>query len=221
MVSMRVFASWSGGKDSCLALHRALRAGSDVVCLLTILDEGGLRSRGHGLGREVLDAQAQALGLPIVYGRASWSSYEAEFKRALKQLKTRGVEGGVFGDINLQGHRDWVEKVCAEVGLRAFEPLWGESYRPLLNEFMGSGFEAMIVSVKTDLVGEGWVGRRLDWKFIDHLGSRGLDLCGENGEYHTLVTYGPPFKQRIEILEGRKSVRDGWEALEVSRFCLL
>jgi uncharacterized protein (TIGR00290 family) len=218
---MRVFASWSGGKDSCLALYRALKAGLKVECLFNMLNEEGSRSRSHGLLKGILDAQAEALGIPIVYGRASWESYEEEFKRTLASLKSIGIEGGVFGDINLQEHRDWVERVCDEVGVKVFEPLWNEAYEKLIGEFLDSGFQALVVSAKADLIGEEWMGKPYDQKFVEYLREHGLDLCGEKGEFHTLVTYGPIFKRHLKILETGRRVREGRWFLEIVKFSLI
>ncbi len=208
---MGVFVSWSGGKDSCLALHRAMKSGLRVDFLFTMLSEDGSKSRGHGLSKELLDAQARAIRIPIVYGEASWQTYEEEFKKIIRIQKRRGVQGGVFGDINLQEHRDWLERVCSETGIDIFLPLWKEEYEKLLNEFLGNGFVAVIVSAKADLIDAKWMGCPLDWEFVRYLRSKSLDLCGEKGEYHTLVTCGPIFKQRLRIVEFNKTLKnDQW-----------
>jgi len=218
---MNVFTSWSGGKDSCLALYRALKAGFKVNYLLSMLDEDGVKSKGHGLDKSLLNAQAKALGIPIIYGKASWETYEEEFKRIIKSLKNKGIQGGIFGDIKLQEHKEWVEKVCGEVGIKAFEPLWNEKYETLLGEFFGKGFEALIINVKTSLIDDEWVGQPFNHKFIEYLKNREVDLFGENGEYHTLVTYSPIFKQRIKILETKKNLRNDRVTLKILRFKLV
>jgi uncharacterized protein (TIGR00290 family) len=208
---MRVFVSWSGGKDSRLALYRAMNRDLKIEFLFSMLSEDASTSRSHDLRREVIEAQAKAVGIPIVFGTSSWEAYEEEFKKVIGNLKSLGVQGGVFGDINLQEHRDWVERVCSNIGVKAIEPLWNEEYDVLLNEFIDAGFEAIIVSTKASLIGAEWIGRPFDWEFIRYLGTRGLDLCGEKGEYHTLVTYGPIFKERIRILEFGKTLKnDRW-----------
>ena len=217
---MRVFVSWSGGKDCNLALYRALRMGLEVGCLLSMLDEGELRLRGHNVSLEVLEHQALALGIPLVYGRARWETYEEEFKRIARRLKMEGYGGAVFGDINIDGHRRWVERVCCEIGIKAFEPLWGESYENLLAEFFDNGFEAIIVSAKADLISGEWVGRPFSREFLAYLKHKGVDLCGEGGEYHTLVVYGPPFKRRLKIVEAEKTLRDSRWALQISKIKL-
>ncbi|MHC1625542.1 MAG: Dph6-related ATP pyrophosphatase [Methermicoccaceae archaeon] len=199
---MKVFVSWSSGKDSTLALYRALNMGFEVEYLLTMLDENGLWSRGHGLKKEVLDAQAKALGIPILYGKASWEGYEEEFKKLIRELQEIGIEGGVFGDISLQEHKDWVDRVCEDAQIKAFEPLWQEDYDNLLGEFMDSGFEAIIVSTRADLVDGEWMGHRLDRPFIEYIRNQNLDICGEDGEYHTLVTDGPIFNYPVNVVQG-------------------
>jgi len=218
---MQVFVSWSGGKDSCLSLYRALKDGFKVKFLLNMLGEDGSTSRSHGLRKEVIDAQAKAIGIPIVYGQTSWESYEEEIKKIIKDLKSQGVKGGVFGDLNLPEHKEWVEKVCSDLGIKAFEPLWQERYEKLLNEFMGNGFEAVIVSAKANLIGAEWIGHPFNWVFIEYLRGHRLDLCGEKGEYHTLVTSGPIFQQCIKILESRKTVKNGRHVLEILKVSIL
>jgi len=218
---MRVFVSWSGGKDSCLALHRTLRSGFRVDFLFNMLEEDGLKSRGHGLRKDILDAQTKAIGIPIIYGKATWEDYEKEFTKIIKDLKSQGIEGGIFGDLNIQEHRDWVEKVCNEVGIKAFEPLWDEKYGTLLNEFIKKGFEAVVVSAKSDIIGVEWAGHSFNWEFIEYLKNQSLDLCGETGEYHTLVTYGPIFKKRMKILESRKIMDENKWVLDILKFEML
>src|SRR4051794_22942072 len=114
-----VFCSWSGGKDSAFALHEAARAGARPRLLVSMMTEGGERSRSHGLTRGMLSAQAAALGLPIRSGAASWAGYEEVFSRVVKEAtEEAGTAIGVFGDIDMQDHRDWVERVCGEIGVR-------------------------------------------------------------------------------------------------------
>ena len=128
----RFFCSWSGGKDAYLALQRAVAAGGRPVALLCMLHEDGRVSRGHGLPLALLQRQAAALGLPLVARATTWDDYEATYVAALHELREGGVQAGVFGDIDLQPHRDWVEAVCAVAGLACHLPLWQEPRRRLL-----------------------------------------------------------------------------------------
>ena len=117
-------SSWSGGKDSCLALYRAIVSGAMPACLLSMLHENGERSRSHGIHRKVLSAQASCLGISLWTRAASWALYEEVFSAVLSALSSAGLKAAVFGDIDLDGHREWERKVCAGAGLDAFLPLW-------------------------------------------------------------------------------------------------
>ena len=123
----QVFVSWSGGKDSCLACYRAATDGMKVRYLANTVSEDGKRSCSHGLSATVIKTQAQAMGIPIVQCRTNQNNYEAEFKNVLRTLKQEGVEGGIFGDIDFEEHRQWVERVCQDVAITPHLPLWGES----------------------------------------------------------------------------------------------
>jgi len=217
----QVFISWSGGKDSCLAGYFAAIDGLGVRYLANTVTEDGQRSRSHGLPAEVLQVQSQAIGIPLVQQRTSWDNYEAEFKKMLRVFRQGGIEGGVFGDIDFEEHREWVERVCQEVSITPHLPLWGQNQDKILRDFISLGFKAVVVATKADLFGEEWLGRRVDLDFIRHLDelreTKNITPCGEAGEYHTLVTDGPPFKKRIEILETRKVLKDEHWFLEIMK----
>ncbi len=119
-MKQKAFCSWSGGKDSCLALNRAIKNGCEVTHLLTMFDETGMRSRSHSVSQKVMQAQANALGLELITPNASWQSYEIIFIEELKLLKAQNFDAAIFGDIDLQPHRDWEEKVCAAAESKPF-----------------------------------------------------------------------------------------------------
>lgn len=198
--------SWSGGKDSALALHRAKRAGGVPLAIVNMLDEDGGRSRSHGLRPEVLTAQAASLGVPLRTARASWASYEAEFTVLLAATAAEGATAAVFGDIDLAAHREWEEGVCAAAGLRASLPLWLESRRALVDELLGLGFRARIVAVREDALPADLLGRTLDAALVAEIERLGADACGENGEYHTVVFDGPDFAHPINLIPGPAGV---------------
>ena len=129
LAGRRFFVSWSGGKDAYLALQRAVRRGGEPAALVCMLHEDGRVSRGHGLPLALLEEQAAALGVPLVTRATTWDGYEATFVSLLHELRGQGVEAGVFGDIDLQAHRDWVEGVCEVAGLGCHLPLWQEPRR--------------------------------------------------------------------------------------------
>jgi len=216
----QVFTSWSGGKDSCLACYRAVTDGLTVSYLANMITEDGKRSWTHGQSAELLKVQSRAIGIPLVQQRTTGENYETEFKNMLRTFKQEGVGGGVFGDIDFAEHRQWIDRVCREVDITLHLPLWGESQNKIMREFIDSGFEAVVVATKADLLGEEWLGRRIDLDFIAHLAQLGkttdITPCGEAGEYHSLVIDGPLFKQRVEILETRKVLRDEHWFLEIA-----
>lgn len=210
------FCSWSGGKDSCLALYRSLRNGGRAEALLTMMVEDGERSRSHGLSRAVINAQSAALNIPSIVRPASWDNYEQTFISALQDLKAKNVEYGVFGDIDLEGHLKWVENVCASVGLQAHEPLWQTPRRDLLNEFIELGFKAAVIAVRQDLLSQEFLGRTLDQELIAELENAGVDASGEEGEYHTVVTDGPIFSKSVEIAPKARVIKNGYCFLDVA-----
>lgn len=215
----KCFASWSGGKDSCLACYRAIASGLEVCYLANMITGDGRRSWTHGQSAELLQVQAQAIGIPLVQRRTTADNYESEFKSMLLAFKEEGVVGGVFGDIDVEEHRQWIERVCQDVSITPHLPLWGESQNKIMREFVNLGFEAVVVATKADLLGEEWLGRRIDLNFIGHLEelkeTKNITPCGEAGEYHTFVTNGPVLNQRIEILKTNKVLRDGHWFLEI------
>ena len=208
-----VFTSWSGGKDCCLACYRAVARGLKVRYLANMVAEDGKRSYSHGLAPRVLEAQAQAIGIPLIQRRARRDNYEAEFKKMLLSLKEEGISGGVFGDIDLDEHRQWIERVCGDVAVTPYLPLWGEKQEELLKDFISLGFTAIVVAAKAELFDREWLGRKVDRDFLDHLEvlkeTKEVTPCGEAGEYHTLVVDGPLFERRLEILRSRRVLREG------------
>ncbi len=210
------FCSWSGGKDSCLALYKAIQKGGHPRCLLTMFGDDGERSKSHNLPPEVIAAQAGALAIPSSIGSASWGEYEKVFLGYLADLKNDGLVDGVFGDIDLVPHREWVERVCCEHGMMAHLPLWQEARRKLLADFIEAGFKAVIVVVDEKKLDRSFLGRELDWQTIDDLEAAGVDACGEEGEYHTVVAGGPIFGHDLNFKYGKISHNEGYGFLDVS-----
>ncbi|MDI6874001.1 Dph6-related ATP pyrophosphatase [Candidatus Solincola sp.] len=194
---MKAFVSWSGGKDSCLALYRGLAAGYRINALFCMLHEGGKYSRSHGLPRELFAAQARAMGLPISFACSTWEGYEEAFKEGVEELRRKGVRAGIFGDIDLAEHREWVERISDELGILPLLPLWGENRRKLVEEFIDLGFRALVVSVRKDCLLGDWLGRTLDREILEEMERAGIDPAGENGEFHTFVYAGPLFREPV------------------------
>ena len=218
---MKVFCSWSGGKESCLACYKTIQEGHEVASLLTMVTTTGNYTRSHRVSRELLIAQSQAVGISHRQRRASWNTYEKEFTRALTALKREGIAGGVFGDIDLNEHREWVERVCAEAGIISLLPLWGMGRKDLLNIFITAGFEAIVVAVRSDIMDDHWLGKKIDEDFMEQMEQRGIDVCGENGEYHTLVVDGPIFTKRVAIGQTSIVKRGNMSFLQIMAFSLV
>ena len=203
-----IACSWSGGKDSCYALMQAIKLGYTPKVLLNVLNEEGKISRSHGIPEEILKKQAAAAELPIHTISSSWQEYEEHFTHALSQLKDNyKVTHAVFGDIDLQAHRDWEEKVCMNAGLKAVLPLWKQDRKTLVMQMLEAGIEAMIVSCN-EVMGERFIGKLITPTLVEELESMGIDACGENGEYHTLVLDCPLFTDRINVSVEEKLKHD-------------
>jgi uncharacterized protein (TIGR00290 family) len=209
--------SWSGGKDGCLALYEAQRRGFNISHLVNMVNTEPDRVRLHGRDAELIQLQAEALGIPLVQVETTWKGYERDFKSTLLKLKPLGVKGMIFGDIYLQEHLDWVNRVCGEIGVEALEPLWKRDTEQLFDSFVDAGFEASIVSAKSELIGREWIGQNLGKPFAEYMRQRGIDFCGEKGEYHTLVKHGPPFRRRLVFEETLIAAQDGYWLLDIRK----
>ncbi len=200
---MNFLCSWSGGKDSCYAFYKAIQQGNKPLVLLNVMNEFGDRSRSHGIPKNVLEAQAAALDLPIHFFSSTWTDYEEKYIKSLKQLvKDYPITHSIFGDIDIESHRVWEEKVSKTANLEAILPLWQGDRKQLVLDMIEAGLEAMIVSCN-QVLGPEFLGRVIDEDILAEFEALGVDACGENGEFHTLVVNAPFFKNRIEVdIEG-------------------
>jgi uncharacterized protein (TIGR00290 family) len=213
-VVTRAAISWSGGKDSLAALS-AVRGDLHVVTALTMFDEMGARSRSHGLRPELVAAQTASLGLQCVIGTCSWPTYDETFTRALRALATGGITHVVFGDLVYPEHRAWAEARCGEAGLVAVEPLFGRPTGDLFDAFVASGATALMVTVREPWLDESWLGRPLSADMKTTFAERGIDPCGERGEYHTAVVDGPGFTQPVRVTAGERVKRGECVAIDL------
>ncbi len=204
----KFITSFSGGKDSVLALYKAMNVG-EAVGLIVMLEEEGKRSRSHGMPPEFIRAQAKSLGLPVYTAAASWTDYEKKFMGLLEEAKNQGAEVLVTGDLDMPAHGCWHEKVTKNVGLKLGMPLWEMNHREAVEEFINLGFITVIVTVNLSLgMREDDLGRTLTHEYVKELEARGIDPCGEGGEFHTTVIAGPIFKHPIPIRKG-EIIKDG------------
>jgi diphthine-ammonia ligase len=220
-MTLKVVASWSGGKDSAYAYYLAKQQGHQVLRLLTMMMSES-KSNFHMIPSDILDAQAEALGIPLIKKTTSPKTYEVDFKAALAQSKVEGAEGLVTGDIyEVAGHEEgWLERICKEMGLKPIKPLWMGDTKQIYLDYLKTGFQATVVRTKLELLSVEWLGRVLDRKFYQDITKIGnVDACGEGGEYHTVITDGPDFKKKIEIQESQKhKLEGGFGWLEIKKF---
>ena len=195
--------NWSSGKDSALALYKILRDSAyEIECLLTSVNQKYQRVSMHGLQVELLHRQAQSLGLPLeiveIPEMPTMEAYENAMQKKLSQLKTRGITHSIFGDIFLEDLRQYRENKLAEMDLKAVFPLWKIPTQELIHEFISLGFKTIVVCVNERYLDKSFAGRIIDQQFIDDL-PENVDVCGENGEFHTFTFDGPLFSKPIHF----------------------
>jgi uncharacterized protein (TIGR00290 family) len=202
---------WSGGKDSALALNRLLKDDRyEIVSLLTTCNGHFQRVSMHGVRLELLDQQAESIGLPLekifVSQRSSNEEYQQKMSASLLAHKARGVTGCAFGDIFLEDLRRWREENLARVGLRGIFPLWKVDSRELMREFFALGFGTVICCVNDAYLDASAAGRTIDPDFVACLPAN-VDPCGENGEFHSFAFAGPVFRKPVKFSIGEKVYR--------------
>lgn len=210
---MKVIASTSGGKDSTFAIFKAQQMGHEVAFLANTIAYDSGRVRFHGIKAEIIQKQAEALGIPLLQKQTTPENYKKEYIENIKSvIKIEGIEGLVLGDIFLEDCYTWAKEICDELGIELIEPLWKMNPEKILREFIDAGFEAVIVSTQANILDESWVGRKLDMNFLEDIKKlENIDICGENGEYHSLVLDGPIFKKKLNLnLDKKMLIKSYW-----------
>ena len=210
-------ASYSGGKDSILAIYRAMNSGLSPLELITTYNTDADRSWFHGLTENIIQEVSDSLAIPITLIKTSGEQYEQNFEKALAEAKNRGAEVCVFGDIDIEGHLEWCSLRCEKTGLIPCFPLWKEERKKLVYEFIDSGFSAIITIIDTSRLPKDFLGQILSQKVADAIEGSGADICGENGEYHTFVFDGPIFGNKIELSFKEKFERDKYIILPLHK----
>ncbi|MBW2989079.1 diphthine--ammonia ligase [Candidatus Woesearchaeota archaeon] len=191
----------SGGKDSTLALYHAMQEGFKITHLFHIYNPDTSRVRFHGYRPDMVERQAELMGLVPVMMPTRSGMFDSDFMEALEEVKGTGLKGIVFGNIFLEEIRQFYELRVRKVNLEYHDILWKKDRGKLLRGFIGSGFKAIITSVWLKKLDRGYLGREIDPGFLEDIGKEDADVCGENGEYHSLVYDGPvftkPLKHRI------------------------
>jgi len=211
-MATKAIMSWSGGKDSAMALYEIQRAGGwEIQGLLTTVTQDYDRVCMHGVRTALLERQAAALGLPLdkVYldANGSQEAYDAKMQTYLAACRERGIETVIFGDIFLQDVRRYREQNLAQVSMQGVFPLWGQDTKVLAERFLHAGFQAIITCVDLQALAQGFVGRRYDPAFLADLPPQ-ADPCGERGEFHSFVYDGPLFRGPVLFQTGHAVVRE-------------
>ncbi|MCW4006521.1 MAG: diphthine--ammonia ligase [Candidatus Bathyarchaeota archaeon] len=211
-LSENIVVSWSGGKDSAMALYEVLKdSGIRVLALLGTFRQDDDRINIHGVRRVLVEQQAKALGLPLekmlVRKGASDREYEKELLGILQKYKAQSVDKVLFGDIFLEDIRRFREESLHKVGMQGVFPLWKKDTGELARAFIEAGFKAVVTAVDSNVLGEEFVGKDFDEEFLEAL-PFGVDPCGENGEFHSFVYDGPIFKKAVEFTLAERVLRD-------------
>ncbi len=208
----KVLLSWSGGKDSALALHELRKSGKyEVAALLTTITRDYDRICMHGVRSILLEQQAESLGVPpekiFISKNASNEEYESSMRQILEKYRAEGVCGVVFGDVFLEDLRKYREEKLSQIGMKGLFPIWKRDTAELACAFIDSGFEAIVTCADSNLLDSTLVGRPFDEQFLSML-PEAVDPCGENGEFHSFVSDGPIFQQQIPHTTGEVVLRE-------------
>jgi len=204
--------NWSGGKDSSLCLYKILREGSyDVSYLLTSINKVHNRISMHGVRAELLLKQAESIGIPLkqieLPEQPSMKDYEKIMKEKVEEIKAEAISHTIFGDIFLEDLRKYREAQLNPMEIKTIFPLWKIDTKELMNEFLSLGFKAIIVCVNEQFLDKSFCGRIIDQSFVNDLPAN-VDVCGENGEYHSFVFDGPLFKSPVDFKKGEIVYRE-------------
>jgi uncharacterized protein (TIGR00290 family) len=207
---------WSGGKDSALALQRATAAGIQVTRLINFYDRATRRVRFHATRVNMIQAQADAVGIDLRAIGMAWPEMESRLIAELAALRSEGFAGVVFGDIHLADVRTWYEDRVKAAGLEHIEPIWGEDPARLIREFVETGGRAVITCVDLSRLDSAWLGRIIDERFPEEISTTEADPCGENGEYHSFAFQGPAFSHPVTWSPGEeRRSESGFSQLDI------
>ncbi len=200
---MKFVMSYSCGKDSTLALHKMISLGHSPVGLIVMVNKSVNRSFFHGADYTLLEAYSDALGIPLITCATNGDDYHLALETGLRKATSMGAEAACFGDIDIERNRKWAEDRCKNVGISPLFPLWHKDRKENVYEIISLGYKCIIKTVNKNLLPEYLLGTTVNLETIEILEKKGIDICGENGEYHTLVVDGPLFKKPLKYTTGR------------------
>lgn len=201
-------ASFSGGKDSMLAIYRCINAGMTPISMMTTCPDDANASWFHKIPEAVLFELSRSVSIPLTLIKTSGEDYNKNFEAALLQALSDGAEFAVFGDIDIDEHLTWCCDRCKAVGIMPYFPLWQEDRKKIVHEFVDCGFKAKILQARHEKLKDGFIGEILTDELLEKIAASGADICGENGEYHTLVIDGPIFSFPLSNLDTKEKSYD-------------
>ena len=210
MDSKKFVMSYSGGKDCMLAMYRKIKEGWTPVALITTVKKDSVDSWTHSISKKLLEKASESLNIPIIYVECEMKDYEAKFEEKLLEAKKMGATTVIYGDIDIAHHKQWGIDRSKNAGLDYEFPLWQEDREKLVYEVIDSGFKAVIKKVNLDYLSEDFLGKTLTKELIEKIKSKGVDPCGENGEYHTFVVDGPIFDYKINIKHDESKIEENY-----------
>jgi uncharacterized protein (TIGR00290 family) len=212
-VKEKILLSWSGGKDSCMALYEIQKSNGYETALLTTVTEDYDRISMHGVRRTLLEKQAESLGLRLIKIYISKKSTQEEYELRMKEVLTNhqkeGVSSVAFGDIFLEDLRKYREENLYRIGMKGIFPIWRKNTSELIRRFIGLGFKAVVTSVDPKALDPSFAGMVIDDDFLSQLPVQ-VDPCGENGEFHSFVFDGPIFEKEVKFSSGEVVLRDSF-----------
>jgi len=211
----KFIASYSGGKDSMLAINRAINAGLEPMGLITMYNTDARRSWFHGMNESLLKKASDLMAIPLTLIRTTGPQYQERFEEALLDAKGMGAQVCVFGDIDIEGHIEWCTERCEKTGMKPYFPLLKEDRKKVVYEFADAGFSAIIKIVDVSRLPERFLGQIISRETADEIEKTGADICGENGEYHTFVYDGPLFSGRVDFQVGEILSLDNYLGLDL------
>jgi diphthine-ammonia ligase len=220
----RIALSWSGGKDCCMALDTLLQQGYEITSLVTTVPKEIGRTFGHGERTEMIKLQGEALSIPVYFIECSYDTYTEQFVQTVQTLRDQyKITGIAYGDLYLDEHREWGEKVANAAGVESLYPLWMKKEDALqsLEKFVHSGYQAVVVRVREDVFDETWLGRIIDESFFQDIQKTTICPMGEAGEYHTFVFDGPLFFKKIQLEHGVLIQLETTKKLEFNSYHLI
>ncbi len=199
---MKFVMSYSCGKDSTLALHKMIESGHEPIALIIMVNEEVDRSFFHGADALMLQEYSKALQIPLLLTKTRGGQYGEAMEESLRKAVHMGAEAACFGDIDIESNRRWSEERCTSAGIKAVFPLWQRKRSENVYELVELGYQCLIKSLNHTVLPKTFLGKIMDQKVIEEMKQYGIDICGENGEYHTLVMDGPIFHSTVAYTAG-------------------